>query len=308
MKYILIFISAFFTECLFSQVKSSINKNTFYIGEEIKLNYELLFFSHEGQIHYIPWKKAVPLTKINIKVEKDSIENQQFSLEITKPFTDSIFKISKNKFLWKGEYKTTIWDSGYFVVPSHVISLQNKVYKFPETKIHVQFPDLSKNKDFYDIKEQFGEIKSDFSTFWTISIVLIALILIVLFVYFFRKKRKTNENFEKNLSLKEKMLFELNSIFEKDLWKNKESQHKHYLLFTNLLKYFLSEKYQLSLMDRSSSEIILLLKHKKIDQIILNELKTSLEQMDMIKFAQTTVENELILKHKQYFLQLIEQE
>jgi hypothetical protein len=278
-----------------AQTSQRLNNSEIKIGEQTELIYELIFSKDEGKINFIPNYKTIKTFKKN---KNGSIDSTKFyDLEIIENFKDSVIYLNRKQLKWTGKYTITSWDSGEYIIPSFSVSTQKNSYEFNNLTLKVDFPEVSENKDIYDIKEQFTNVDSNQSWFRKYWYVLPLILVIALLIYFLWKKRKKKKNQSiPLLTLDERILQELELLEKKELWlKNQIKQH--YIEFSTILRIYLGEKYQLNLLEKTSFESILLLKQKNIKVTTLDNISKILNESDLVKFAKTTVNSEKIVQN-----------
>jgi len=273
--YILVF-------CLMSYVtvaqpKAYVRRNTFLVGEQTELIYEVKGLSKTDKISFVPQKKKITGAK---------------GVEIIGEFQDTLVSTGKF-FTWQGSYTITAWDSGSVNIPTTNILVNDSVLSFPAIQLNIQTPKIKEGKGLYDIKEGFEEVPSStalfFQKYW--GWIVGALLLIVgLILYFKFRKKKEKTVPEISLSLKEATLKEIDALFEKRLWEN-EGLKEHYYQLSLLLRAYLGKRYTVSLIDKTSYQIELLLGQLNIHQELQREINWMLNQADLVKFAKSTPES-----------------
>lgn len=286
MKLIIIHIIVFSFSLVFSQTEVKLLKSTLKIGEQTELIYQITFPEKEGQLSFIPHQKTIPSIIFN---ENSSLNTEKISqLEIIKPFKDSIYKI-KNQLTWIGKYTVCSWDTGVFILPSTTISTQDSVYSFKEITFSVTSPKLVEGKEIYDIKEQFVAVTTDYfswvKSYWIF--ILIGILLILIILIYFKKKKKKELIPPKELSLKEKTLLAIDSLEKAKLWQ-KNQLKEHYIELSFILRSFLSSRYELNLLEKTSFETCFLLEKKLLEKDTIKTIKKLLDYSDLVKFAKSS--------------------
>jgi hypothetical protein len=287
--YIVAFLLTFYAN---AQPKSGVMKGELQIGEQTELIYEFSFTKKDEKLSFIPLQneiKCIRYSEVNNLTDPERIP-----LEIIGNFNDSTFQ-KNGRFIWEGKYTITAWDTGYFVIPPTTISTQDSVYEFAPILIRVTSPITDPNKEIYDIKEQFFELPTDYFAWfkenYTWLLPLIAIVLIAIF-WWIRKKRK-NEIPVKELSLKEKTLLAIDALDAAQLWE-KDKLKEHYTELSFILRSYLSARYGLNLLEKTSFQTTILLKKQGLANDTIETIQTILNQADLVKFAKSKPNSETV--------------
>jgi hypothetical protein len=263
----------------FSQLKSYALRNSLKIGEQTELIYE------------IKGKGEQPSISFPAKSDKILCENKQFSLEVIGVFNDTFIK-QQNSWIWRGAYVITAWDSGQFVIPSFSISLNKKVETFNKVILNFTFPKVDKSGELKDIKSIFTAIPSEFQTWlkknynWILWSILIVVVGVFIWIWLKRRKKKSPIEIKKTLSPAEIALQEIDNLIQHKFW-IQNGEKEYYVRLSSILKTYLGANYQLSLSEKTSYEIQLLLSQVQISKEILNDIQWVFQQSDMVKFAKS---------------------
>ncbi len=120
-----------------------------------------------------------------------------------------------------------------------------------------------------------------FKKYWWILVLVIAVVVIAVLWNRRRKIQKTEE-----LSLRERTLLAIKQLRKKEDWLHGKTK-SHYVGFSAVLKMYLSSRYELNLMERTTQETITLLKLKELDFNMIRRIEVLLKEADMVKFAKT---------------------
>ena len=263
----------------FSQLKSYVLRNSLKIGEQTELIYEIKGTGEHPSISF------------PAKSDKILCENKNLSLEIIGVFNDTFIK-QQNSWIWRGAYVITAWDSGQFVIPSFSISLNKKVETFDKVILNFTFPKVDKSGELKDIKSIFTDIPSEFQTWlkknynWILWSILIVIVGVIVWIWLKRRKKKSPIETKKALSPAEIALQEIDSLIQHKFW-IQNGEKEYYVRLSSILKTYLGANYQLSLSEKTSYEIQLLLSQVQISKEILNDIQCVLQQSDMVKFAKS---------------------
>lgn len=257
-----------------AQQKAYVRRNSFKIGEQTELIYEVHGVKKTDLLEFIPQQKKIQGAK---------------GVEIIGVFQDTLIQKGKTA-TWQGSYTITAWDSGQVIIPETQILVNNSVLHFKAITLNISSPKIQKGKDLYDIKEGFEEVPSStslfFEKYWGWVVALLVLILgLILYVKFRKKKEKYAP--EMQLSLKEKVLREIDALVEKRIWEL-EGLKEHYFQLSLILRAYLGQRYTLSLMDKTSYQIEGLLTQLNLHQELQREINAMLNQADLVKFAKSS--------------------
>lgn len=302
MKLLLIIYCLTFTFCsLFGQEgRTVVGKNQFLIGQQTSLTY-MINISNNSKIECKPFSTFIPSKRFNPKSKLASKE--MIEVEIMQSFHDTIVKGKNNEQVWIGGYTITVWDSGYFEIPEMVVQVDSKEVVCPSTLIRVDLVAAKKGSDIYDIKEMFADLpeqslsekaKDFFKLNWWWFIPIIMIIILIIIYLRWKKVTKIPEKV-KELSLKEKTLLAIDALEKERLWE-KGKLKKHYIELSFILRSYLSSRYELNLLEKTSHESQLLLIQKGLNKETVETIGEILIQSDMVKFAKSAPDEISVLR------------
>jgi len=288
----------FIVFCLFTVTSWSQNGKAIFsqrqveIGETFTLTYAIPLSNENTRIEFKPNKSFLIASTPEGNTSNESIE-------IYTSFKDTLMVLDEGPY-WIGVYELICWDSGKFVVPPVSITISGKDYRLPQASFACKLIPHQKSVDLYDIKENFADLpeeKGKLTTFlssygWVLLIVL--LIGLLTFILFKRRNKSVEKVLNKPLSLEERTLMAIDALMHKELWK-KGKLKDHYIELALLLKSFLGEVYALELKERTSSETVLILMQKNVDDVLIQQIKEVLQQADLVKFAKSDVVEEGVI-------------
>ena len=257
-----------------AQPKAYVRRNSFLIGEQTELVYEVQGIKKSDKLSFIPQQKQILGAK---------------GVEIIGEFQDTLISSGKC-FTWEGSYTITAWDSGNVIIPTTTILVNDSVLNLNAINLFIKSPKIKEGKGLYDIKEGFEEVPSISTLFfqknwkWIVGILLLILGCIL---YFKFRKKKVQSTPEISLSLKEATLLEMDNLFAKRLWEH-EGLKEHYFQLSLILRNYLGKRYTLSFMDKTSYQIELLLGQLNVHQDLQREINWMLNQADLVKFAKSS--------------------
>lgn len=306
-KNFTLFFSLLVSMNVMSQVThASISQHEITIGERVTLSYSLPV-KFNASVQFKPYEKFIPALKSDNsgKNKKAKVE----TVEILLPFRDTIIATNGGR-VWTGYYEITVWDSGVFILPGPSIKLGKEQLQFPGVSFTGRLVPSIKGLETYDIKESFAEfppqtIREKLTSFLSHYWWIIVLILVGLIGWMWYKRRKREgSQYHKPLTTYERTLNELNELERKELWKVRKVK-THYTDLSITLKNYLTNVYKLHLLERTTSETLLLLERKVDSKNLTDKIKNILETADLVKFAKYTPQENEVRTHLQECIQLI---
>lgn len=97
------------------------------------------------------------------------------------------------------------------------------------------------------------------------------------------------------MSLKDRTLFAINSLDEQKMWMEGKFK-QHYTELSHIMRSYLSGRYDLNLLERTTFETRALLIQKGLPSDTVETFMTILKQADMVKFANSTTDELNVLK------------
>lgn len=263
------------------------------IGEQVTLTITLN--KAPKKVDYRPYS-----AEVNCEIRTDSSKlTRDGTLEIIGVFRDSTYSKKGERF-WTGTYTLTAWDTGVYVFPVVQLMAGDSVYS-------AQLGDLTVGFEKKKINDELDEVpvivEVDyfrwFKDYWWIGLILLALF----FVWWIRR-RNIRRRPPVILSLKERTLLGINALRKQAFWK-KDRIDEHYIEFSFLLRSFLSARYDLNLMERTTFETISLLRAKQLPEPTLERIRQLLQEADIVKFALGIPDEETIVLGLDYLEQLV---
>lgn len=299
MKQIVFILSLFMLGGVFAQHPTTELSNAkILIGEPVKYTLKVEL-PKRTSIGYDAYIDVIPAF---YKLDSSNLPSaQKFDLEILGNFTDTLIG-GKTKDVWIGEYTITAWDSGSFVLPEPMIILADSMFYFPAAYLRCDLLPVVKGQGLYDIQESFADVP-DPQTWVDILIRnlwwLLILIGISAFIYiqFNRHKKATKEikKADKGLSLKERTVLAIDALDQQKLYLNGQLK-QHYVELSFIMRSYLSARYNLNLLEKTTIETRLLLRNEGLHPETIDTLMTILFQSDMVKFAKSQPDEMSILK------------
>lgn len=265
------------------------------IGEPIMLTYSVIVGTN-STVDFKPKSDNIP----GRSAEGGTLTTDGFNFEITEAFTDTV-KNNNNEKEWIGRYTVTIWDSGTYILPGPNIVIDDSTYRFNNLSLYATYSAKVKGVDIYDIKENYAEIPVEpFSitkfvkTNWW-WLLLIVLIVPAYFILKRGKREKIPKPLFKAMSLKERTLLAIDALDNEKLWE-KDKLKEHFVELSYILRSYLTARYNLSLLEKTTYETKLLLTQKGLNEDTVDNIARILSESDMVKFAKSKPEVISILR------------
>lgn len=187
---------------------------------------------------------------------------------------------------WKGVYTLIAWDSARYRLPDLWMTWNDSVFSFQAPTLYVGFVKKKVKEGIEEIpiepEEDHWRFLKDY--WWAIALVIAAIIIAILW----NKRRKIQKTEE--LSLRDRTLLTIKQLRKKEDWLHDRTK-AHYVAFSAVLKLYLSSRYDLNLMERTTKETITLLKLKELNPEMIRRIETLLKEADMVKFAKTELDD-----------------
>lgn len=272
-----------------------ISKKSVTVGESFMVRYELSYpirsnFKFQRPPLYFPAQRINNQSKL--------VESAFNEVEVLK-FTDTtVFAGTQN--IWYADFELVAWNEGYIELTGLPFELKGLKDRFSSLLVDVKLMPKREGVDIYDIYEFFPKVKrtfslKDFFRQWGLLILLILLLVFLAFIWLKRKsKSKTTIEIK---SLEFQTLESLDALHKRALWIEDEKRNATESAF--ILRWYLSARYNVSLLERTTLETYNLLQFKKINLSHLSQIHEILKKLDMIKFATAKLgpeEHESILK------------
>lgn len=274
-----------------------LEKSNILVGQQIMLTYHVSM-SEKNKIDFQPFQSKIPIQRTN----RSKGDEKNSELEIIKPFSDTLIK-HQGKFEWFGSYTVTAWDSGTFIIPSSTIHILGKAVTLPASHIQVDLVPAKKGQDIYDIQESFAQIPDEpilekikrfHKNYWLW--IYGVLVLVLLYLGYRKWNKNKNKPIGKQIeSLKERTTKEIDALEQKRLWTEGKLK-EHYVELSFILRLYLSKRFEINLLEKTSLESKILLIQKGLEKDTVENIGEILDQADMVKFAKSTTEEITVLR------------
>ena len=299
MKYLLTYCLWIFGISTFAQeVKSSVSSEQFMIGERVKYSIEFKLKSKNDSVEYKEYSTLIPARQ---KLKNSVLSNKtESTFEIFDGFKDTILS---DQNIWRGTYEITCWDTGYFMIPQGTLTYRDSSYEIPPVLLHVTMYDHNPNIDPLEVREVFEDIPEEpflqkvkrismENWYW---IALIILIVLLIFIRRRWKKSALPPKIHKELSLKDRALFAIESLEKRKMWEENKLK-AHYSELSNILRMYLSGRYKQNFLEKTTSESCAALLKIGLEKEIVDSIRFILSHADMVKFANSEPSEMEILK------------
>ncbi len=289
----LIFILS--TAALGQRLDQQISHSEIAIGEPVIVSYSLLT-NKEDTILFQAKQDVIEARMIS---ETGDLSSEGIDFEILQPFIDTFIFDHSQKF-WEGQYVVTAWDSGLFVIPPTSIVINDSTYQFDALSLKVNLLPKEDGIDIYDIKEKYADIPDkpfsiiEFITnYWWIFVILI--FAIILYFTFRKKKEEVEIEEPRVMSLKERTILAIEGLEKAKMWENGKLK-EHFIELSFILRSYLTSRYEISLLEKTTYETKLLLTQKGLNKETVDAITTILSHSDMVKFAKSKPDTIAILR------------
>lgn len=205
---------------------------------------------------------------------------------------ESIIDSSTKTYLREQQITISVFEPGYFKIPSQKIELNESVYHTNELDLLVETVEVDTSKGIVDIKPKyevrysFSEMAVDwFKTYWYVFAIAGVLALIfLLFRYFKNRRGEEPEPEAPKIPAHITALEVLTTLLNQESWKT-EQKKEYYSRLTDTVRKYLEERFDIFALEKTTREIIADLKNADISDDDKLYLKKILTQADMVKFA-----------------------
>jgi len=267
------------------EVSTYVSSKEVSVGEVLDVQYEISLPKGQG-IKFNPPIGNFPCKRI---AEQSNLAGSDFTeLEIVS-YSDTVLH-SNGTSLWRAQFKLIPWDTGTLVLQPLPYTLNNQMDYFTSILIESSFVPTKKGIRIYDIAESITPIKKDFilsefllKYFWIPMIIL----SVILGIFWYKRRQRQTTPAPISLTLKQQTLQSIEKIIQKKQWET--NQKAHYTEFSFILRWYLSARYNINLLERTTFETILLLNALALDEYLLTQIKQIFAEVDSVKFAKTSL-------------------
>ena len=288
-----IFILMFLSLSAFGQkYRSSISTNEVRVGDRFTLSYKVIdsdrFPNTNDSVQFFP----------AILLSADSLQNNSESaiVEIIS-VSDTVIKSGASSVAVRS-YDLMAWDSCALSLVGFKYEFEGQTFQFPPRFINVSYYEAQEGVPLRDIKEHFNEWKSvpkkesEKNMYWPYILgLLFCLIVFFTWVWLRRRSRQRSMDFQK--SLQDMTLEKIELLRRDELWR-KDSLQEHFVQFSHILRSYLTGRFGLSFLDKTTEQSKLILLDLSIDRNLRENILQLLESADMVKFADSSMDDRYI--------------
>lgn len=283
------------------ELSATLNHPRILIGEPVEYTLKVKL-APKTNLRFEPYQGFIPGKFQNSNSSLTT--TKKVELEIIGEFYDTLIK-GKNEDTWIGKYTITCWDSGTVVLPEALILIGDSTFYFSEVRLNCDLTKAIKNQDIYDIKESFADVPEPetvftkiIKTLWKNAYWIFPLLILLVFVFIqLRRHKKALKGTKKEpeISLKDRTIIAIESLEKRKLWEENKLK-LHYTELSYIMRSYLSSRYELNLLEKTTIETRLLLGQVGLHPETIETLMTLLNQSDMVKFAKSEPDEMTILK------------
>ena len=266
---------------------SSISKSEVLVGDTFSLEYRAEGFEkfpkQISSSNYFPSKL---LTTDSLAAKWDST-----LIEILQVRNSSI-RTNKGK-IYSRTFHLIAWDSCALSLLGFGYQAEDSIMHFPPSYLNVTYYPQNKGAEISDIKEQFYDwsasrnTDSDSKNNWLyIAIAGFVIVLCVCFYLYRKFKQRTHE--KEQQTLEEKTRAQIDVLRNQELW-NKGEIKEHFVQFSHILRVYLSTRFRVSFLDKTTEQSNLLLEVLALDDSLKSTVSNLLNHSDLVKFAGSTI-------------------
>ncbi len=195
-------------------------------------------------------------------------------------------------------YKLIAWDSCALALLGFEYSAADSTFHFPPCFLNVSYhPDIE-GGEIKDIIEQFHDWKSDRNSKggskmgWLVYAIAGLLVLLVIGVFLFNWFRKRRAQ-KTQSTLEERTIEKIKGLENLELWKRGELK-EHVVRYSQILREYLSERYGVSFLDKTTKQSTLLLDSLHLEGSLKGKIGDLLNHSDLVKFARSSMDDKQI--------------
>ncbi|MEP7107467.1 MAG: DUF4381 family protein [Ferruginibacter sp.] len=254
-------------------IKTSVDKSEILIGDQFKLRIEAGFLSEPYKINWPVIPDSFPHFEVISRSRLDSLYNSSRLTGLVQTLT------------------LTSFDSGKWVLPSFLIkiipakdSIANNFFT-DSVLVIVSFSVSDTTNQLRDIKPIMEVETNNPIWYWVGSgILLVALIIFLIWFYRNRQKNKGSIPFQTKTSPYDEAMKELHNLRTHNLSAPGEIKIVHTKL-AEILKRYLSKKQNSDYHNKTTGDILILLRDQSLDKNMLAKAAATLRCGDAVKFA-----------------------
>lgn len=274
-KLSLFFVAVFFSAAVFAQapvVNTFIDKEDILIGEQLNYKVVATYPTNVFKVRWLIVPDSLPHFELVEKTKIDtSTENGKTILSQTLTLTS--------------------FDSGRWATPAFVINFDpvkddTTINLFTDTlAVNVGYAPADSTNQLRDIKPIMEVTIKNYLWYYIAGAALLAaLITVLLWQYFKNRKKKPVPEFKGKLSPYDEAMQELEKLKAVNLQQPEMVKQFHSKL-AGIFKWYISRKQQVSIMNKTTGDVLLHLADNNLPKDIITEAAAALRIGDAVKFA-----------------------
>ena len=285
---LLLFISTI--NCFGQALEVNISRDEVRVGDVFVLQYMISDVSDFPETI-----NATDFLPVNV-LSKDTLVEQTDSLVEILSYRDSIFTNNATSGYIRS-YHLIAWDSCALSLVGFDYLYNDSVFKFPPVYLNVTYYDTEDGVELLDIQEGFHDWKKATSksnkkiSLWWIWTIISILCLGIILYFLWRRGHKEKQMLRQ--SLQEITLEQIEKLKKEKLWQ-KDMLKEHFVQFSHILRTYLTNRFGISFLDKTTEQSILLLDQLELDEKIKNMILQLLKKSDLVKFADSRTEETYI--------------
>lgn len=284
-KLIHITLFLFIANSYAQEPSTQFNNEETLIGKPVSLSYKLEAETPMNSIKMSP----IEGTLMGKVLTKDTASQEQVELEVLAKVLDTTYE-KGGHYYWEQHYELTAWDSALILLPPQEVKVDDSILSFPAAIFSFTYPPAEGQQSFYDINELFSETEAT-SENWFLGLIkslwfwIGLIVVVILLIVFLKKKKSKKTEFIPELPAEEVALSAIQDLEDSELY-NKDLK-EFYVQLSLIVRRFLTRYYNMRLMDKTSTELVAVLKMKKLSTQTQQLAREVLNQSDLVKFAKS---------------------
>ena len=276
--------------CFGQDLEVNISRDEVSVGDVFVLQYMISDVSDFPETI-----NATDFLPVNV-LSKDTLVEQTDSLVEILSYSDSIF-MNNGTSGYIRSYHLIAWDSCALSLVGFDYLYNDSVFKFPPVYLNVTYYDTEDGVELLDIQEGFHDWKKATSksnkklSLWWIWTIISILCLGIILYFLWRRGHKEKQMLRQ--SLQEITLEQIEKLKKEKLWQ-KDMLKEHFVQFSHILRTYLTNRFGISFLDKTTEQSILLLDQLELDEKIKNMILQLLKKSDLVKFADSRTEETYI--------------
>ena len=276
-----------YINCFGQAIEVNISRDEVRVGDVFVLQYMISDVSNFPETI-----NANDFFPVNV-LSKDTLVHHPDSLVEILSYKDSIL-MNNGISRYSRSYHLIAWDSCALSLVGFEYLYNDSVFKFPPVYLNVTYYDTESGLELMDIQEGFHDWEKSSnkkpSLWWIWIIVSIICAFSVIFLLW-RRKNKKRQILKQ--SLQEITLEQIEKLKKEKLWQ-RDMLKEHFVQFSHILRTYLTDRFGISFLDKTTEQSILLLDQLEFDEKINNMILQLLKKSDLVKFADSRTEETYI--------------